>query len=218
MPKRTNTIVNTAELVKISEGPKELLQWFELLNLLPLNYEVYAERLEELREEWIRDPEDAPYLQRYLRLVGPKLANRLSGKRFVEAVYHVRGLYASRQILISVISAFEVWDKQYQRGDLPPGIIVAPAAAVTINFNADTSLEVPSLRLLILLITPIQISKKKRIPLPIERVRVCPICLKFHWASRLDAETCGDKNCARTLGNRKRSKPKKEKRNGDIQT
>jgi hypothetical protein len=38
------------------------------------------------------------------------------------------------------------------------------------------------------------------------RLRRCAVCRKVFWAKRSVAETCGEKECADTLGNRKRSK------------
>jgi ssDNA-binding Zn-finger/Zn-ribbon topoisomerase 1 len=46
--------------------------------------------------------------------------------------------------------------------------------------------------------------------IPFFRIRACPVCGNIYWASKLNSETCGKKECVTTLGNRKRLKAKKK--------
>ena len=39
--------------------------------------------------------------------------------------------------------------------------------------------------------------------IPPERIRECPVCRRIFWAKRLDAKTCGSKECVETLSGKK---------------
>lgn len=49
--------------------------------------------------------------------------------------------------------------------------------------------------------------------IPPERIRECPICRRIFWAKRVDAKTCGDKECVNTLGGNKYQTENKDKLN-----
>lgn len=42
--------------------------------------------------------------------------------------------------------------------------------------------------------------------IPFFRIRACPVCENIYWASKLNSETCGKKECVTILANRKRKK------------
>jgi hypothetical protein len=44
------------------------------------------------------------------------------------------------------------------------------------------------------------------------RIRICVICSQIFWAKKTNAETCGEKNCASTLYNRRRLEKLKQER------
>lgn len=47
-----------------------------------------------------------------------------------------------------------------------------------------------------------------------KQIRKCPICQQIYWAKKITSETCGNKSCVDSLGNRKRlAKIKAEKEN-----
>ena len=49
--------------------------------------------------------------------------------------------------------------------------------------------------------------------IPPERIRECPICRRIFWAKRVDAKSCGEKECAKTLGGNKYQSEHKDKIN-----
>ncbi|HMS41119.1 MAG TPA: hypothetical protein PKE69_12890 [Pyrinomonadaceae bacterium] len=54
-----------------------------------------------------------------------------------------------------------------------------------------------------------EIVKKEKIKF--DRIRICPICNFLFWAKKKNSETCGQKKCIDTLGNRKRLEKTKVK-------
>lgn len=49
--------------------------------------------------------------------------------------------------------------------------------------------------------------------IPPERIRECPICQLIFWAKRVDAKTCGEKECVKTLGGNEYQSDNKDKLN-----
>src|SRR5688500_17295971 len=114
MPKRANKIVGKVEIVKISEGPKELLEWFRLLNMLPRDYAKYKAEVDRIHTECLASTlndlspnADEPYLQKYRQLVGPRLAKELAGRSLFDAIDYVERLYSAGRILHLFLSV--VW-------------------------------------------------------------------------------------------------------------
>jgi len=224
----TNTLVYSDEIVKISEGPSDLRRWFDRLNQLHKDAPRFEAEVTQMLERYVGnipdDPEErsAVFEQiqiEFKRIIGPKMDMDFTIKwlGLPTAREFVRALYVEKEILEEIIRAFSAWKEKVRRGFRGHDHFYLKTLPIGISFNADTSIEVVGMRTLTLLTTPIRIAKKKTIPFPIERVRICPICKEFHWARRLDAETCGKDTCANTLGNKKRSQSKKRGiKNGDI--
>lgn len=51
--------------------------------------------------------------------------------------------------------------------------------------------------------------------IPPERIRSCPVCSQITWAARLDAKTCGRKNCAETFSKSNITDEKKQEINAN---
>ncbi len=92
-------------------------------------------------------------------------------------------LISEKRILLRIITAFEIWYVDYKRNS--PRDFNFGESINTFNFNKDTSLKLAVFSI------P-EILERKSIP--VERIRICPICKNIFWAKRSDSSACSDKD------------------------
>lgn len=217
---------------KLSECPKDLNELIKVINLLPKNLSEFIKKKGILESEFRDEAQqvyagiksdrsltDNPFLlfdtlalqAKYRDKLGALLSAEfirainfgIEPFSFQNATFSLTILINEKMTLLHIIESFNIWDIDFNRQlDHKPDFNFDKAIAAY-SFNEDTSLQFTSFKI-------IDILTKHKIP--IERVRKCPICNNIFWAKKLNAETCGEKKCSDTLGNRKRLKESKIQR------
>lgn len=197
-------ITNT-KIDKISEGLPELNDLIKKINLLPKDWEkflresrVFIETLDlkllsEMEKQGISIlpcskylelcPDDVLIFNEKFRRLAPKLIERmglnLETDGLENAQFQIRVLYEQNLALRNIINIFQ----QFKGFNNPEQSFVLNKPLQTIGFNADTTLNLVGFRV-------IEILTSNKIP--IERVRICPICQDIFWAKRTESPACSD--------------------------
>jgi len=226
---------------KISECPKELEDLIDSVNLVPGDLEKFESDLLELSKQFNTElyGKDNPtktrmakllseYGKKIRNLISPELEKRIKytveQNGFENVVFQLRRLVNERIMFRDIIQAFRMWDIDYNRQpygidaelfklftkdfDYDRQLVLKPTfnfskALSAFSFNQDTSIELLSFRVLEIL---------TRDKIPIERLRICPICKDIFWAKRIEAKTCSKRRCSNNFHQRKLRIKEYEKR------
>lgn len=190
----------------VKDCPKELDELIISINLLPKDWERFLINSQELIKQFDSEIHAAmkqngigtvfywqysqlcpdavsTYSKRFRRLIDPKLVERMKSKPEVEGItnsqFELRVLYEQNLALRNIINIF----KQFKEFNNPEQTFMLNKPLQTIGFNPDTTINLMGFRV-------IEILKTNNIP--IERVRVCPICQDIFWAKRIESPACSD--------------------------
>lgn len=195
--------ISNTENDKISKGSAELNELIKKINLLPKDWEkflkesrVFIDRLNlELHSEMQKQeigflpcskfselcPDDVLIFSERFRRLAPKLIERmglnLETDGLENAQFQVKVLYEQNLALRNIIHIFQ----QFKEFNNPKQTFMLNKPLQTIGFNADSTLNLVGFRVMEIL---------KRENIPIERVRVCPICRDVFWAKRSESPAC----------------------------
>lgn len=198
-----NQEISNTKIDKISEGSSELNELIEKINLLPKDWEkflkesrVFINELElKLRSEMQRrnifflpcekylevcPNEVSFYNERFRRLAQQlieKMGLNLETDALENAQFKIKVLYEQNLTLRNIINIFQ----QFKEFNNPNQGFQLNKPLKTIGFNSDTTLELQGFQVIEIL---------KRNNIPIERVRVCPICNDIFWAQRTESPAC----------------------------
>lgn len=188
--------INNTDIDKISEGSPELNKLIEKINLLPKDWQKFELDSGKLIKQWeaeIREagakdeilPPDffSNYAKKFHNLIAPKLAEKMNRKPeekgLVNAQRELRVLYEQNLALRNIINIFQ----QFKEYNNPEQSFMLNKPLQTIVFNPDTTLNLIGSEVIEIL---------KRNNIPIERVRICPICQDIFWAKRSESPACSD--------------------------
>lgn len=188
--------ISITDIDKISEGSPELNKLIEKINLLPEDWQKFELDSEKLIKQWgaeireagakdrILPPEfSSNYAKKFRNLIAPGLAEKMNRKpeetSLINAQREIRVLYDQNLALRNIINIFQ----QFKECNNPEGIGHLNKPLQTIGFNPDTTLNIMGFEVIEIL---------QRNNIPVERVRVCPICQNIFWAKRIESPACSD--------------------------
>lgn len=196
---------------KISICPPELKELIEPLNLLPpdLNqFEDYLLKLSlEFNAECFENSESSfdlmdIYAEKICGLIHPELVNRINEFKkgdFINGKCQLERLINEKITLITVIQAF----KAFKSFNNPSQTFGFKKSIAVFSFYKDSTIQLSSFRV-------IEVLTRNKIP--IERVKICPICNEIFWAKRIEAQPCSKKRCSNNFHQRERRIKEYEKR------
>lgn len=197
---------------KLSICPKQLKPIRDLVNQLPQDLKKFESDLTEMNLEFNREIENSMekydemrsrFSNRLYKRISPKLKkylHEIKAQGFINELIQLQILINEKITLETIIKSFEAF-KSFNN---PNQTFVFDKSIAAFGFNSDSTIQLSSFRI-------IEILTKNKIP--IERVRICPMCKEFYWAKRLDSKTCGKTKCVENLGSAKYRKRNKEKIN-----
>jgi hypothetical protein len=188
--------ISNTGIDKISKGWAELNELIEKINLLPKDWEKFMQDSGKLIKQWEAEIREAGakdeilppeffsnYAKKFHNLIAPKLAEKMNRKPeekdLLSAQFELRVLYDQNLALRNIINIFQ----QFKECNNPEGTGALNKPLQTIGFNPDTTLNLSGFEVIEIL---------KRNNIPIERVRVCPICQDIFWAKRKESPACSD--------------------------
>lgn len=188
--------ISNTGIDKISEGSTELNELIEKINLLPKDWEKFMQDSGKLIKQWdaeIREAgakdENLPlefssnYAKKFRQLIALKLAEKMNRKPeemgLINSQFELRVLYEQNLALRNIINIFQ----QFKEFNNPEQTFMLNKPLQTIGFNPDTTLNLIGFGVIEIL---------KRNNIPVERVRVCPICQEIFWAKRKESPACSD--------------------------
>lgn len=121
------------------------------------------------------------YCEKIRSMVSPqmdaKISELLERNDFQNVLFQLHRLINEKITLKTVIQAFET-SKEYNN---PNQTFVFDKSIAAFSFSEDSSLEIASFRV-------IEILTRKK--LPIDRIRICPVCKNIFWAKRTESPAC----------------------------
>lgn len=201
-----NQEISNTKIDKISKGSTELNELIEKINLLPKDWEKFMQDSGKLIKQFESEIYTAmrkkgigtvfywqyselcpdvvlTYSKKFRQLISPKLVERMKSKPEIEGLinsqFELCVLYDQNLALRNIINIFQ----QFKGFNNPEQTFILNKPLQTIGFNPDTTLNLIGFRVIEIL---------KRNNIPVERVRICPICQDIFWAKRSESPACSD--------------------------
>lgn len=188
--------ISNTKIDKISEGLPELNELIKKINLLPKDWRKFELDSEKLIKQWEVEFRVAgeqgkilpptfflSYGKKFRRLIKPELAKIMERKPEQKGLHNarheIRVLNEENLALRDIINLFQQF-KEYNNPE--QGFFLSKPLQI-ISFNPDSTLELQGFRVM-------EILKNNNVP--IERVRICPICKDIFWAKRIESPACSD--------------------------